>query len=262
VNKVISRDGTPIAFDRVGSGPPLILVDGALCSRRFGPSGKLAPLLARDFTVFSYDRRGRGDSGDTKPYAKQREIDDLAALIEAAGGSASLLGLSSGAALALEAAAGNSSVRKVAAFEPPFVLSDDDARPAASYESELNRLIAARSRAGAVKYFMRTMMGVPAIVVLIMQLFPGVWSKLKAVAHTLPYDAAVMGDFSLPAERLRAVKTPTLVMDGGKTDARLRRAVEGVAKAVPNAVRRTLPGQTHNVKPEVLAPVVAEFLLA
>jgi pimeloyl-ACP methyl ester carboxylesterase len=261
VNEVGSQDGTIIAFDRTGSGPPLILVDGALCSRAFGPMPKLAPLLAPRFTVFMYDRRGRGESGDTQPYAKQREVEDLAALIAEAGGGASLLGLSSGAALALEAAAGGLDVRKVVAYEPPFVHEGDGAG-GAGYEGALQRLLAAGDRGGAVKYFMKDMVGVPAPFVVMMQLMPWVWSKLKAVAHTLPYDAAVMSEFEVPRARLASIKVPTLAMYGSKTDARLQRATRAVADVVPSAQLRALAGQTHNVSPRVLVPAVAEFLTA
>jgi pimeloyl-ACP methyl ester carboxylesterase len=256
---VQSRDGTAIAYEQIGRGPALVLVDGALCSRSFGPMPKLAPLLARDFTVFMYDRRGRGASGDTKPYAREREVEDVAALIEEAGGEAFVLGLSSGAALALEAAASGLNITKLVLYEPPFMV---DAPPAAhaGHEARLAALIAAGRRGDAVRYFMRTMVGLPAVFVVMMRLMPRVWRQLEAVAHTLPYDAAVMGDYSLPSRRLAAVSTPALVMDGEKTDRRLRRAVEAVAGVLPNAERRTLKGQTHNVKAEVLAPAVVEFL--
>src|SRR5262249_54704918 len=156
--------------------------------RSFGPSPKLAPLLARHFTVYAYDRRGRGPSGDTPPYAPAREIEDIAALVEAAGGSASLLGLSSGGALSLEAAASRLPVMKVVAYEPPYV-DDSGQRGGAAYEGRLTRLIADGDRSGAVKYFMKDMVGVPAAFVMMMRLMPWVWRKLEAVAHTLPYDA-------------------------------------------------------------------------
>jgi len=262
MSKVLSKDGTAIAFDRLGRGKPLILVDGALCSRSFGPMPKLAPLLAQHFTVFTYDRRGRGDSGDTKPYAKEREVEDIAALIKEAGGSAFVLGLSSGAALALEAAASGLTITKLAAYEPPFMVDDGGRHAAAGHETQLNQLIEADCRGDAVTYFMRKMVGIPAIVVALMRLMPGVWSKLKAVAHTLPYDAAVMGDYSLPMRRLSSVTIPTLAIDGEKTDVRLRRAVQAVAEALPRAQRRTLKDQTHNVKPEVLTPTLVEFFSA
>jgi pimeloyl-ACP methyl ester carboxylesterase len=259
MNRTYSQDGTAIAYERLGSGPPLVLVDGALCSRSFGPMPKLAPLLARHFTVFMYDRRGRGDSSDVQPYTKEREVEDLAALLREAGGSAFVVGLSSGAALALEAAASGLGIRKLAAYEPPFMINDGGHHAAADHEGQLRRLIAADRRAAAVKYFMRRMVGLPVILLVLIRLMPGVWRKLKAVAHTLPYDAAIMGDFSLPAARLAAITVPTLAIDGEKSEARLRDAVVAVARAVPQARRLTLKGQTHNVKPEVLTPVLVEF---
>jgi pimeloyl-ACP methyl ester carboxylesterase len=254
-----SRDGTAIAYERMGEGPPLILVDGALCSRAFGPMPKLAPLLAGQFTVYTYDRRGRGDSGDTAPYAKDREIEDLAALIGVAGGTAALCGLSSGAALALEAAAAGLPVTGVVAYEPPYV-EPDGATRGREHPRRLAELLAAGDRGGAVKYFMRAMVGVPAPFVVMMSLMPGLWRKLKAVGHTLPYDCAVMGDFTVPAGRLAQVKVPSLVMHGSKTDARLKRAAAAVAGAIPGARARTLDKQTHNVSAAVLAPAVTEFL--
>jgi pimeloyl-ACP methyl ester carboxylesterase len=256
---VISRDGTAIAYERSGQGPALILVDGALCSRAFGPMPKLAALLARHFTVYIYDRRGRGESGDTLPYAKEREIEDLAALIREAGGAASLVGLSSGGVLALEAAAGGLPIQKVVAYEPPFV---EGRRHGADHESELKKRVAAGDRGGAVRYFMRDMVGVPAPFVVMMQVMPWVWRKLKAVAHTLPYDAAVMGGFKVPAARWASIQVPTLAMHGSKTDARLMEAARAVAAAVPGAQHRTLEGQTHNVSAAVLTPAVVEFLTA
>jgi pimeloyl-ACP methyl ester carboxylesterase len=257
--KAISKDGTAIAYERSGHGPALILVDGALCSRGFGPMPKLAALLARHFTVYIYDRRGRGESGDALPYAKEREVEDIAALIQEAGGSASLVGLSSGAALALEAAASGLHIEKVIAYEPPFV-GDNGRRSGTEHEGELKRLVAAGNRGGAVRYFMRDMVGVPAPVVVMMQVMPWVWRKLKAVAHTLPYDAAVMSGFKVPTARLASVKVPTLAMHGSKTDTRLQDAARAVAAAVPGAQHRTLEGQTHNVSPAVLTPAVVEFL--
>jgi len=264
MSTVTSRDGTSIAFERMGSGPPLILVDGALCSRAFGPMPKLAPLLAKSFRVFMYDRRGRGDSGDIKPYSKEREVEDLEALVGEAGGSAHVLGLSSGAALALEAAASGLAIEKLAVYEPPYMVTPaDSARHAgANHQAQLERLIAADRRGDAVKYFMRDMVNVPAFVVFLMRFMPGIWSKLEAAASTLPYDAAIMGDFSLPAQRLAAIRTRTLVIGGGKSEARLRAGVEAAAKAVPNVQLRILKGQTHNVSSDALAPVVTEFFAA
>jgi pimeloyl-ACP methyl ester carboxylesterase len=260
MNTVASKDGTAIAYDKVGSGPALILVDGALCSRGFGPMPKLSAQLAKHFTVYSYDRRGRGESGDTQPYSRQREIEDLAALIEVAGGSAYVAGLSSGAALALEAAAAGLGIKKVAAYEPPFTAAAGG-RSEPDHAGALRSLIAAGKRGDAVKYFMR-MVRVPGFVIFMMQLMPNVWPKLKAVAHTLPYDMAVMGDFTVPAARIASIRVPTLVMDGEKTQPRLQRAVDEVARALPSAKRRTLKGQTHNVSAEVLTPELVQFFAA
>ena len=219
------------------------------------------PLLARHFTVYAYDRRGRGQSGDTQPYAPAREVEDIAALIEAAGGSACLLGLSSGGALSLEAAANGLPVTRVVAYEPPYV-DDSGQRGGAAYEGQLKRLLAERNRSGAVKYFMKDMVGVPAPIVVVMRLMPWIWRKLEAVAHTLPYDAAVMTAFRIPRARFASIGVPVLVMNGTKTDARLREAAQTIAKAIPAARYRELAGQTHNVKPDVLTPAAVEFLTA
>src|SRR5688500_9924941 len=222
MSHVTSKDGTTIAYDRSGSGPALILVDGALCSRGFGPTAKLAPLFAggsaggHSFTVYRYDRRGRGESGDTQPYTLAREIDDLAALIERAGGRASLLGLSSGGALALHATAAGLSIEKVVAYEPPYV-NEAGGGDGADHEAQLQRLLASGDRGGAVSYFMRDMVGAPAFVPIMMRLMPWIWRKLKAVAPTLSYDAAAMTGFRVPRERFVAVDRPVLVLNGTKT---------------------------------------------
>jgi pimeloyl-ACP methyl ester carboxylesterase len=257
MSTVVSRDGTRIAYERSGSGPAVILVDGALCSRAFGPMPKLAPLLAPHFTVFMYDRRGRGESGDAQPYAKERELEDIDALIEAAGGKAHLVGLSSGAALVLEAAASGLGAAKVAAYEPPYMTEDPGRH--AQHEPHLRKLIAEGRRGDAVKYFMRDMVGLPAIFVLLMRVMPGVWRKMMALAPTLPYDAAVMNGYAVPERRFASIRTPTLVLHGGKTDARLKAAAAAVAAAVPGAGQRTLEGQTHNVDPKVLGRELVSF---
>ncbi len=261
MSRVTSKDGTAIAYERIGQGPPLILVDGALCSRAFGPMPKLAALLTRDFTVFLYDRRGRGESGDTAPYAKEREIEDLAALVGATGGAAALVGLSSGAALALEAAAAGLPITRIVAYEPPYIEPDGETRGQV-YQTRLRELIATGDRGGAVTYFMRSMVHVPAPIVWMMRLMPGLWRKLGAVAHTLPYDAAVMGDFTVPTARFAAVAVPTLVMNGSKTDGRLKRAAAAVAGAITGAQTKILDRQNHNVAAAVLAPAVVEFVRA
>jgi pimeloyl-ACP methyl ester carboxylesterase len=258
MEKLISRDGTTIAFDRLGNGAPIILVDGALCSRTFGPVPQLAPILAQHFTVFAYDRRGRGDSGDTAPYSVDREIEDLEALIETAGGSAYVWAMSSGAALALRASASGLNIKKLALYEPPFMVSNSGHRPPVDHEAQLNHFISLDQRGEAAKYFLRKMIGVPAIIVTVMRLMP-VWSKLKALANTLPYDAAVMGDSSLPTDLLASVAVPTLVNGGEKSPEVLRNAVQAVADALPNARYSLLKGQNHNVSMKVLAPELLEY---
>ena len=259
MTRVQSSDGTPIAFERSGNGPALILVDGALCSRSFGPARKLAALLAQQFTVYIYDRRGRGESGDTRPYSPAREVEDLAALVKEAGGSAALLGLSSGGALALEAAASRLPVTHIVAYEPPYV-DDEGIRGGESHQGALTERVQRGDRAGAVSYFMKDMVGVPAPAVIMMRMMPWVWPKLKAVAHTLPYDAAIMTAFRIPRKRFASITTPVLVMNGTKTDARLKDAARAIGGLVPGAQHQELAGQTHNVRAGVLAPPVAEFL--
>jgi pimeloyl-ACP methyl ester carboxylesterase len=261
MNTVQSRDGTTIAFDRFGDGPPVILVDGALCYRESGGSRKLAALLAPHFTVYAYDRRGRGESGDTAPYAVEREVEDISALIEHAGGSAYLYGISSGAVLALEAANRRTGVEKLVAYEPPVIV--DDSRPPVEpgYAQTLNEVLTAGRRGDAVRLFMREV-GVPGIAIALMRFMPA-WSKLKAVAHTLPYDFAILDGLQtgnpLPDNRWDAVTTPTLVMVGGKSPTWFHQGTQALADVLPNARHRVLEGQTHMVKPKALAPMVEEF---
>lgn len=259
---VVSADGTRIAYESSGSGPLLILVDGALCRRGFGPGAKFARLLEKDFTVYRYDRRGRGESGDTQPYDPAREVEDLAALIQHAGGSAILLGLSSGAALSLHAAAARLPIDRVLAYEPPYVReqSSDGADP--GHEAHLRRLVASGNRGGAVTYFMRDMVGAPAFVPIMMRLFFWMWPKLVAVAHTLPYDAAVMTTFCVPHARFATISTPVLVMNGTKTDLRLKAAAGAVAGTIPGAHRIEVAGQNHNVQPAALIAAAGTFLAA
>ena len=260
---VTSKDGTTIAYDQTGDGPPLVLVDGALNSRGFGLNGPLAAVLADRFTVVTYDRRGRGDSGDTLPYAAQREIEDLEAVIDASGGPAYVYGISSGAALALEAAcAAPAKVAMLALYEPVFVV--DNTRPPVPADAvgQVTDLLAHDRRGAAVKLFLREDAQVPAMVVAVMPLMPA-WGKLKAAAHTLPYDLTIMDGRQqgrpLPVGQWASLTAPTLVMAGGKSPAWLQNAALAVAQALPGATHQTLPGQTHIVKPGPLAPVLAEF---
>ncbi|TDD65349.1 alpha/beta hydrolase [Jiangella aurantiaca] len=259
---VTSADGTTIAYTKVGSGPPLILVDGALCYRDFGPMADVAKGLAPTFTVYYYDRRGRGESGDTAPYAVEREADDLEALIAAAGGEVFMYGVSSGVALALEAAKRpGAGIRKLALYELPAVTDNTAAHWPSDLLERTEQLIAADRRSDAVKLFMKTV-GTPSFVVAIMRLTP-VWKKLKAVAHTIPYDYRVLGDAGygkpFPADQWSSVTQPTLVMDGGKSPEYMRNSQRRLAEVLPNAQHRTLPGQTHMVKAAVQVPVLTEY---
>jgi pimeloyl-ACP methyl ester carboxylesterase len=262
--KAISKDGTAIAFDRTGQGPALIVVDGALCYRASGPMGPLAAQLAPHFSVITYDRRGRGDSGDTAPYAVEREIEDIEALIREAGGSAFVYGISSGAALALEAANRGLAIQKLALYEAPFIVDDSHPPVPRDYLLQLRTLLAADRRGDAVKLFMK-LVGVPGIFIALMRLMPA-WSKLTAVAHTLPYDSAVVEENQkgkpLPARRWASVVAPTLVVEGGKSPEWIRRAMHALANVLPNAKLHTLEGQTHMVKPRTLAPALVEFFAA
>lgn len=259
MSTVTSQDGTRIGFDRSGQGPALILVDGAMCSRSFGPMGPLAALLAPRFTVYTYDRRGRGESGDTAPYAVEREVEDIDALVSEAGGSAFVYGISSGAVLALQAARRLPRLTKLAMYEPPLFLGDDGIQRFKDYRVELDQLVAAGRRGDAAELFMR-FVGTPADAVAQMRQAP-VWPMFEAIAPTLAYDAAVMDDGAVPVAAASAVAVPALIMAGGASPAWLRQAAQQVADAAPHARYRTLEGQTHEVAAEALAPVLTEFFL-
>jgi len=266
-SSVTSRDGTTIAFERAGAGPPLILVAAALSDRR--DSRKLATLLAPSFTVINYDRRGRGASGDTHPYEVEREVEDIEALVKDVGGSAFLFGSSSGAVLALEAAARGIGVEKMALFEPPFVVDERDRRPPAGFDEHVEALVAADRRAEAVTYFMTQGIGMPAAFVWGMRLMPRTWSSMKAMASTIPYDVAIVGDTRagkpLPADRWHAVLAPTLVLDGGKSPEGTRRASAALAGILPDAQHRTIDGLSHGavvMAPKKLVPALRAFYLA
>ncbi len=260
MEKVQSRDGTPIAFERMGSGPALIVVNGALSARQSGAA--LAARLAERYSVFLYDRRGRGDSGDTPPYAIAREVDDLAAMLAAAGGSAFVFGHSSGGVLALEAARTLVFI-KLAVYEPPFIVDGARAPAPADYVARLNALLAAGQRGEAVQYWMRDVVGAPAAAVAQMAQPSPMWTALQALAHTMPYDGAVLGDGlrggPLSSQHWAAVSTPTLVLDGGASPAWVHNTAQALAGVLPHALQRTLPGQTHSADPLVLAPVLEEF---
>ncbi len=264
MNTVRSADGTTVAYTRAGQGPPLILVDGALCSRSFGPMPKLAERLAPHFTVYTYDRRGRGDSGDTGPYSPDREVEDLEALVTLTGDAVYLHGTSSGAALALEAAKHIRSIAKLAVYEPPFIVDDTRTPMPDDWLPRLKGLVADGHPGDAVKMFMR-FVGTPAIFTAVMPFTP-VWGKLKAAAPTLPYDITIVHEHQkgtpLTSAEWAAIKIPTLVAVGGKSPAWMTSSTRALAGALPDATYRTLPGQNHMVKAQAIAPVLAEFFTA
>jgi pimeloyl-ACP methyl ester carboxylesterase len=253
VNMVNSADGTPIAFERVGAGPPLLMVDAAGSYRDFRPLRPPVELLAEHFTVYLYDRRGRGASGDTQPYAVEREVDDLAALVAEAGGSAPVYAMSSGGLLALHAAAGGLAIPKLALFEPPIEPSEVPAGETA-FTAELAGLVADGRRRDAVELFHRGI-GVPDDVMA--QMTPAVWAALEAVAPTLVYDCRLSDAMSL--QLVRSVTAPTLVLDSQGSSADLTGMSAAVVKALPNGSHRSLAGAWHGVPDETLAPVLVEF---
>jgi pimeloyl-ACP methyl ester carboxylesterase len=261
---VTSKDGTRIAFEKVGSGPAVILVNGAMSYRRAFDTTleDLAELLSKDFTVYDYDRRGRGESGNTQPFTKVREIEDIQALIEEAGGEAMLVGFSSGGAVTLETTAVTPGVTKAFVYEVPFIV-DDSRQPLEDYEGHTTRLVAEGKLDELIEYFITVVAGVPAEFVGGIKQDQAMWERMRAIAPTIPHDAAFMSEFMkgkpLPAGYWSKVKVPVLVGDGGASPAWLHHAAEALAEALPNASRETFKDQTHSFDPKVLAPVVIEF---
>jgi pimeloyl-ACP methyl ester carboxylesterase len=259
---VISNDGTRIAFDRHGAGPPIVLVGGAFQYRAFDPrTAKLAELMSSDFTVFHYDRRGRGDSSNSTPYAVGREVEDLEALLKVTGAPAGVFGMSSGGALALAAARHSTRIRKLALYEAPFIVDETHAPLPDDFLSRMNASLAADRRGDAVTQFLRWV-GTPRVVMAGMRCTPA-WGKFKAVANTLPYDIGIIEEHHrgrpLTAPEWVDVTVPTLVVDGGKSPAWIRNAMQALAFALPDAIHRTLAGQNHMVKRTVLGPVLMDF---
>jgi pimeloyl-ACP methyl ester carboxylesterase len=257
-----SSDGTTIAFDRLGDGPPVIVVGGQLCDRAL--TRPTAEELAKRFTVFNYDRRGRGDSGDTSPYALEREVEDIGALIAEARGKASVYGHSSGAALALRAAAAGLPISKLVLHEPPYnPEGDEDRQRATLKEAEHIRTLLTEDRPDdALQYFWKSI-GIPQEMVDEMRQTPR-WAELEAMAPTMAYDSEVMGDISrggaVPTDLAVRVRCETLVLVGGASPEWMIDVARQVAEAMPNGRYRVLEGQEHVVPPEILVPVLAEFL--
>lgn len=255
MEKIESIDGTVIAFDQIGDGPPIIVVAGAACDRAIDVP--IAEALANHFTVLNYDRRGRGESADTPPYSVDREIEDIEVLLRAAGGSASVLGLSSGAVLAAEAAASGLPINTLIMWEPPFSTDPDGPRRAAEYSGRLADLLAAGRRGDALAHFMKQV-GIPDEMIAGIRQSP-YWHVGLGLAHTLAYDATIMGDNTIPADRFGAIGAATLVLAGSESPEFLRRSAAETAAAIPGARFDVLEGQDHNVAGAAIAPVVAAF---
>ncbi|MEM9953470.1 MAG: alpha/beta hydrolase [Chloroflexota bacterium] len=266
MNTVTSQDGTTIAFDQLGQGNTVILVDGALGHRQDPRQEQLADLLAERFTVLNYDRRGRGDSTDTSPYAVEREIEDIDALIEYAGGTAFVYGMSSGAILALKAAQQlGAKITKLALYEPPFIL--DDSRPPlpSDYVAQLNEAIADNNRSQAVEIFMTQAILLPEDYLAPMKADP-MWASMEKVAHTLAYDDMVSQDLMLGQPWAEgtwsAVSADTVVITGEQSEAFFHEAAQKLVDDLAQATTQSLAGQDHNVDMTVLAPVLVSFFEA
>lgn len=256
----VSKDGTKIAYEKAGSGPSVILVNGALSAR--SSSAAVAEMLSSDFLVFSYDRRGRGDSGDTQPYAVDREVEDLESILEEAGGTVRLFGHSSGAVLALTAAERLAGIQRLALYEPPFVVSRNRPPLLPEYGARLRGLIEAGSRGEAVEHFMTLAVGMPKEAVAHIRESPA-WENLEKIAHTLLYDQAIMEGMMtgepLPDGKWNGIRVPTLVMTGGASPGWFAQGADNLCELLTHAERKILPEQDHGPRPEVLVPVLKEF---
>jgi pimeloyl-ACP methyl ester carboxylesterase len=258
MNSVVSADGTTIAYDRYGDGPPVIMTAGAFNTR--STTEPLSRALASQFTVLNYDRRGRGDSGDTAPYAVEREIADIAALLQQSGGPGTVFGYSSGATLALKAAASGLPITHLVLYEPPFNTDDTYPLLPSGFARELADLVSAGRRGDAVELYQTQAVGMPEEVVTQMRHAP-FRPAMEALAHTLAYDAAVIGDRSLPTSLLASVETPTLVITGEQSPPFLRAAAQAAASALPKGRLAALPGQGHDINPDATATVMVRFLI-
>jgi pimeloyl-ACP methyl ester carboxylesterase len=254
---VSSMDGVQLAYDKTGEGPPIIMVVGAFNVR--STTAPLAAELQSSHTVFNYDRRGRGDSGDGVDYSPEREIDDLDVLIQEAGGSACVFGYSSGAVLALKAAASGVAIEQFVLYEPPFLVDDSRPRPGIDLPRRLAALVGEGRRGDAVELYQTEGIGIPEEMVIQMRDAP-FRPGLEGLAHTLVYDAEITGDLTLPTSTLETIQLPTLVIDGGKSWGFLRSAARAVADALPHAQQCTLAGETHTINPTATAAAIQEFL--
>lgn len=261
MSTTISKDGTSIAYERIGSGPALVLVDGAMCYRAAGPMRPVATALHEHFTVYTYDRRGRGESTDTVPFAVTREVEDLLAVIGAAGGAAAVYAMSSGGALALATAAvPGSGITALGLYETPFLAEVGNDVAIKEYTERLHELLDAGRRGDAVELFM-TYVGVPEPAIRGMRAQSS-WAVFEEIAPTLAYDDAALAGGVVPRDLTSQLTIPTIVLSGSASPERLRLAAEATADAIPNAEVRVLDGQTHDVAPDVLAPALIDFFAA
>jgi pimeloyl-ACP methyl ester carboxylesterase len=264
MNRVISKDGTSIAYQRFGRGPAVILVGGGLDDG--SENAPLATELASRFTVFNFARRGRGASADTLPYAVEREIEDIEALIAEAAGPAHLFGASSGGALVLEAAAAGLAIDRIAVYEVPYLLDDAVRAGYAHYVQQLGQALGDGRRGDAIELFMR-LAGSSDDDVAAARRSP-LWPGLETLAPTLAYDAACLGDGRPPAERLARITQPTLVATGATADPHagglqtgfFDEAADAIAATIPKAERLVIEGQGHVADPAVLASALERFL--
>lgn len=264
---VTSADGTRIAYTAWGDGEPIVLIDGATAHRETNPENQaVAELLADEYRVISYDRRGRGESGDTPPYDVQREFEDLAAIIEHVGGrrTATVFGWSSGALLALNAAQAGAPIARLALFEPPVVVDDARTPLPADYVARLDAAVADGRPGDAVTLFMTAAVGLPEEMVTGMRKDADMWSGLEAVAHTLAYDGRQVGDAMsgapLRADLWQQVDVPVLLLRGTDTWPSLATGAQAVADILPTATLVSLPGENHSTTPDVLAPALRDFI--
>lgn len=262
MDTIQSTDGTKIAFTRSGRGPSLVLVNGALSDH--SSAAAVLPYLEPHFTVFVYDRRGRGESGDTPPYAVDREIEDLTGLMEQVGESAALFGHSAGAILALEAVLRGLPVRRLALYEPPFMLDQQRPRPPADLPERLQALITRHDHEAALRVFFREAVSAPEEIIMQMQATP-LWSKFLVLAPTTPYDARMVGVGVLPVSQLAGLHLPTLVLQGEASPVWTRNGTEALAQVLPHGSLAVLRGQAHNAEheaPQLLADELIRFFLA
>ena len=262
----VSADGTRIAFEVVDAGPTMVIVEGALCHRGLGAFEGLDPVLADGFTVVGYDRRGRGQSGSgSAPYDVQREVEDLVAVIAAGPANPFVFGMSSGAALSLEAARQGVPISRLALYEPPFILDDSHAPDDPGTTARLRELVAAGRRTRAVQAFLRVL-DTPAPIVAVLPLMFPMWRKLTASADTLPHDFEIVSPYRqglpLPDGHYAAITARTVIIAGGDSPAYMQHAPTAIAAQIPRAATAILEGQTHEVKAEILAPVLAEHFRA